>query len=92
MSLKIWRADISSDMLIWALYGVLEQWDLLLLTCWRLNALKCPSTYHSEVRGGWLRKTGCGSHMLESRLGESDDRPSGNQNWLPPSPYSAVHF
>jgi hypothetical protein len=27
-------------LLIWALYSVLEQWDLSLLTCWRLNAPK----------------------------------------------------
>jgi hypothetical protein len=47
-------------LLIWALYVVLEQRDLSPLTCWRLNAPKCPSKYHSEIRGGWLRKTGCG--------------------------------
>jgi hypothetical protein len=53
MALEIWRAVISSDIYgIWALYIVLEQWDLSPLTCWRLNAPKCPNKYHVEMRGG----------------------------------------
>jgi hypothetical protein len=29
--------------MIWALYSLLEQRDLSLLTCWRLNTPKCPN-------------------------------------------------
>jgi hypothetical protein len=48
-----------SFVLIWrALYSVLGQWDLSLLTFWRLNAPKCPSKYHNEQQEGWIRKAG----------------------------------
>jgi hypothetical protein len=40
------------------IYVVPEQRDLSPLACWRLNTPRCPNKYHSEIRGGWLRKTG----------------------------------
>jgi hypothetical protein len=47
---------------------------------------------HSEIRGGWLRKTGCGSHISHVRAAiRRIWRPAIWESKLA-SPYSAVHF
>jgi hypothetical protein len=65
MALEIRRVAMSFDMgLVYCARAVRSQSPHLLAMV--IEYPQVPSSkYHSEIRGGWLRKTGCGSHMQE---------------------------
>ena len=61
MPLEIWRVAISSYMgLVYCARAVRSQSPHLLAIEYPQTA-RCPNKYHSAIREGWLRKTGCGS-------------------------------